>query len=164
MSKFDELTTLAIKCRDGFHEMQQEITGFARLLVKGWRTYLGDPGLAVYCQEVDRSGNVIGNQKWQPEPCFCLDTFWYFDLGMQFPSPTPPGWAYSVQTRIGLKQIGDDYVIKHGDEGQYHVREDNIEQGFYEPFFQEISKLLERSWTEERRSRFGFSVPTRELA
>src|SRR5262249_27999391 len=112
VTKFEDLTALAAKCRDGFLDMQHELLTFARQLVVGWRAYLGAPEQTVYCLEVDRAGKVIGDRSCSPTLCFCFDTFSYFMLGMEFPSPTPPGWAYRTEVQIGIKKTGDEFIVK----------------------------------------------------
>jgi hypothetical protein len=162
MSRFDDLTALAIKRSDGFQDMQQELQDFAKQLVAGWREYLGAPELTVYCLDVDRNGNIIGERSGYPTPCFCFDTFSYFDLGMEFPSPTPPGWAYNMEAHVGIKKIGDDFIVKLSEGREFQVQRDNIEKEFYEPFFQDVRTLLATPWTEGNRVPFGFRVPARE--
>jgi hypothetical protein len=105
MSKFDELTALAVQKRQGFLDLRNECNQFAARLVHGLKTYLGSPKGAIYCIEVDREHRTQGERTPFANLCFCYDTFWYFYLGFDFPlvmAQKVIGPAYEVGVIVGL--------------------------------------------------------------
>lgn len=140
--------------------MLLDLHKFARQLVFGWKIYLGlDVGSPrVYCLQVDREGNVVSEECPLPTLCFFYDTFCYFQLGIEFPDATPIGWSHKSEILIGLKKMGDEYIIKLPD-SEFAVKPDTLEKAFYELQFEDIRTNLKMPWTDGKKRQFGFHVP-----
>lgn len=161
MNKFDELTTLGLKKRQGFLELRDECNLFAAQLVQGLRGYLGSPIDAVYCVEVDREHQKTGQQLKVPDLCFCYDTFWYFYLGFDFPTTEKMGGmavptGYKIGLPVGIKKIGNGFTVKLPAR-DYQIDNPDQQTDFYEKLYNALKEDLSRPWTQAPKT-LGFTM------
>ena len=160
MSRFEELRNLALQRSHAFVHYSEECHTFAILLVSLLKTYLGCPDGVLHFYEVDREHNLREETRG-PNLCFCFDSYWYFSLGIDFPYAEPVaaalGPAYHIRVEIGIKKIGSEFSIRLP-EKDFRVAAPADANHFCEHVFESLKGLLERPWTEPRKTTIGFTT------
>jgi hypothetical protein len=129
---------------------------------RGLVDFLDAPPTAVYGYEVDRAHDIVGDRRAVPNLCFCFDAYWYFVLGIEFPTPLGLGdlqlpGHYQIEHLLGVRKMsdGDGFNIKLPDGSEFLIDSPVKQTEFYQRMYEDLKDALSIPWTEEQK-KFGF--------
>ncbi len=155
MTKYEELTALALQQYAAVAQAEQACVGLALNLVNGLRAFLGIApadriGFYLPFAEV---GNTPPKYQPLPQPVQRDDGFYYFGVNIQFWNQIH--FVSSVGFVFGLQKQDDHFVLRERKDNE--IRTDADLQAWYERLYQSFKTFYE-SPLRRPKEPFGFHL------
>jgi hypothetical protein len=156
MSKYQELTGLAIAHTRKFHEAMDDCTDFLTKLMKDFATYLGCPKERIYFLSPKNSSKIF-RVELQSE----RDGFFYARAEILFDAASPGQigqYFAKVSFLLGVKKVGDYYVLRADKDFTIHPGNTPEANAFYDHFYEDTRQYYKTPQGEPQK-RLGFHLP-----